>query len=214
MPIPVLWILAGVVIAVSAIKKGFFKKKVFIYGMKATGKTTFHKYCTTGEIIKEYFQTGTGEFDKKTILDKTKTGWKKWISRKWTIIDSAGQDYTNRELTEIRDYIEEADIVLYFFRADEIANPADRKRVLRTIKANIMQYKQQEISEKLILVATHTDLIDSFSKKMGVPAWEKEPVLKDVIRLSRKRRIEYVSLIPEQIKASTKHILDLIKEKN
>lgn len=214
MPIPLLiWCVAGVIAAVVAIKKGFFKKKVFIYGMKATGKTTFHKYCTTGNIIKEYFPTGTGEFDKKAILDKTKAKWKEWIGG-WTIIDSAGQDYTNRELTEIKGYIEEASIVLYFFRADEIANPADRKRVLRTIKANIMQYKQQELSEKLILVATHTDLIASFSPKMAVQDWEKEPVLKDVLRLSRKHRIEYVSLTPRQIESSAKHILDLIKEKN
>lgn len=91
MPIPLLiWCVAGVIAAVVAIKKGFFKKKVFIYGMKATGKTTFHKYCTTGNIIKEYFPTGTGEFDKKAILDKTKAKWKEWIGG-WTIIDSAGQ---------------------------------------------------------------------------------------------------------------------------
>ena len=214
MPIPLLiWGVAGVIAAVVAIKKGFFKKKVFIYGMKATGKTTFHRYCTTGKIITEYFPTGTGEFDKKEILEKTKEEWRKWISRGWTAIDSAGQDYTNRELTEIKDYIEAADVVLYFFRADEIANLTDRKRVLRTIKANILQYKQ-ELGDKLILVATHTDLIPGFSRDMASRDWEKEIVLKDIIRLSSKHRIEYVSLTPEQIEVNAKHILDLIKEKN
>ena len=204
-------VIAGIVAIPVAIKKGFFNKKVFIYGMKAARKTTFHTYCATGDIIKEYCPTGTGDFQKAEIQEKTKSEWKKWITRGWSTIDSAGQDYTNRELKEIKDHIEEADSVLYFFRADEIANTENRSKVLRTIKANILKYKE-ELEDKLILVATHTDLLPNFNKKISARDWEKDPVLQNIIRLSHKHRIEYVSLSPSHIAKSTKQILDLVRE--
>ena len=209
-PLTIIGILV-VSLILGVFRSGFFDKKIFIYGMKAAGKTTFHTYCSTGDVVKEYCPTGTGEFEKKEVQEKTKAEWKKWITTGWRTIDSAGQDYTNKELKEIKDHIEEADRVLYFFRTDEIANMENRARVLRTIKANILQYKEV-LGDKLILVATHTDLLPNFNKEQAACTWEKDPVLQDIMRLSRKRRIEYVSLAPSQIAKSTKQILDLVKE--
>ena len=153
-------IIVGAILAIGA----FSEKKVLIYGMKASGKSTFIDYCTRSiysdfNASKEYRATLKIEDPKKLSEE-----WSKWVKGwgDYKLTDTPGQMIYNQDMFALKREIAAADTVLYFCRADEIYNTATRKKTLRTINANISQYKDEltkDGKKKLVLVMTHHDKI-------------------------------------------------------
>lgn len=196
--LPIIGAVIGAVVSVVGLYKKFLEKKVYIYGMKAAGKTTFFKYCHKEKVVDQYIPTYRLE------------EYRKWL-KGWIFYDTPGQDYNHKDLKEQEKAIKKATKVLYFFRADELADPNTRKVALRTIKSNVLQF-EKDLEGKLILVGTHIDLIFNFSPSMPEQEWEKDKELQRCIQLACNHQIEYVSFLPDYIDGSTKIILDLIKE--
>lgn len=202
------WILAliAAVKGWKSVKKKWLTKRIVIYGMPATGKTTFCKFCQGEQITKQYVPTPNTtkvNMDKHHPTPDNDNMIKEWLSwvQSWVAIDTAGQDKHNRDLKEMRCLIRQAHKVLYFVRADQCEN----RDTLLTIKVNTKQY-QQDLQGKLIFVVTHIDKVPNFPKA----AWEKEAVIQDVLSLACNKRIEYVSLTAENIQESSSKILESI----
>lgn len=144
--------------------KAFSEKKILIYGMKASGKSTFCNYCTRSiysdfNANEEYRATLKIE-DPKKLSDE----WKEWVGtwNHWNLTDTPGQMVYNQDMFALKKAIDAADSVLYFCRADEIYNIDTRKKTLRTINANISQYKNEltkDGKKKLVFVITHYDKV-------------------------------------------------------
>lgn len=190
-------------------------KKILIYGMPESGKTTFIRYCINSNFsdFKDFFNReykGTLRIEEEQELSEE---WSRWISRwgNYTLTDTPGQLHNNQDMYALNQKIAEADTVLYFFRADELYNAKTRKRTLRTISSNIMQYCNTFKNEKkLVLVATHCDMLprisfDEILNELKSDNDYSRIMERQIVPLSK--AYWFVSLTPKSIRQSTEIIL-------
>ena len=216
MPIPLLIsILIAIFGLTVALSKIFEKKEILIYGMPESGKTTFIQYCKNSNFsdFKDFFNReykGTLRIEEEQKLSEE---WSRWISRwgNYTLTDTPGQLHNNQDMYALNQRIAEADTVLYFFRADELYNAKTRKRTLRTISSNIMQYCNTfKNGKKLVLVATHYDMLpkisfDEILKELKSDSDYSRIMERQIVPLSK--AYWFVSLTPKAIRQSTEIIL-------
>ena len=171
-----------------------FKKDIFIYGLKGAGKTTFLNCLgNPTDAPQEPEATATVEIKKIKRQDGC---WRFWLAK-----DTPGQDNTCKDWSTFQNYIKESDCVIFFFDMyaylQQNTNP--HNPVLRAIKANINQYRDERTNQsflegKLILVGTHIDLIPNFSEEEARNQLLANEFFKNARALTINHNIEFISL--------------------
>lgn len=194
--IRVIQVILGTAITIAIVVKKLFtaKKNIFIYGLKGAGKTTFLN-CLGDPTDAHQEPEATATVETKKI--KRQDGcWRCWLAK-----DTPGQDNTCKDWSTFQNYIKESDCVIFFFdmHAYLQQNTNPHNPVLRAIKANINQYKDEQTNQsflegKLILVGTHIDLIPNFSEEDARNQLLANEFFKNARSLTINHNIEFISL--------------------
>lgn len=171
------------------------KKNIFIYGLKGAGKTTFLN-CLGDPTDAPQEPEATATVETKKIKRPDDHFWNFWLAK-----DTPGQDNTCKDWSTFQNYIKKSNCVIFFFdmHAYLQQNTNPHNPVLRAIKANINQYRDEQTNQsflegKLILVGTHIDLIPNFSEEDARNQLLANEFFKNARSLTINHNIEFISL--------------------
>lgn len=224
---PILWVVGSLFAAGVAwcrLTPIIFSKRVLLYGTRAAGKTTFKNYCTKGMLPSIYEPTQVIKIEKikRESMNKEVQEYLKklqnWASNNWTVVDTMGESRRILNTEGIIKQIEEADIILYFFRADYTSGMEGEEKKweeLKKIKAHLLSFKNKDtgaylVDKKVLLIGTHTDKIDK--KLFGKKEWENSDPIKQIYKLLNVPSICYVAFTPEKIHNSARTICKYMSE--
>ena len=169
--------LAAAVVAIGE-SRSRIAKRVTILGERASGKTTFHHFLTTGQVY-------MGEY-KQTSREKTAKNLLKLKDLELIVnesVDIGGAEVMRGQWEKL---INESDVICYLIRGDKVFE-GDRKyidlikehisQILNTEKA-VQNSNTEKAVQKLYLLITFLDIIPQYSEDADMVKKQIDETLK------------------------------------